>query len=259
MIKKSCNIDFLFRLGCIVSFSILVNNCSHIERNNETTVYAVNKKVKALSTKIVARPINLEELLQQQAIIENITDFLKDEIKSGKAEALAQNAEKRLNVKFNFIENKPAGEGNNLTDFLINSTPDENGRPYEGGRVDVYGGGTIPGSMYSIHYEVYSEGLRSKYIDLIIRYEKSNGMVCLSTLEIVKFALNQGFEPNGGVNYGLLYTGFLKAVRGEIMSQWDDDVDRQYLIVRRYSANYPYVTEDNSSACAKKIGLRIMY
>lgn len=249
----------LSRFVFFVTSALMFSNCAQVRTSDVSPIQVVEKEAENMLSTVKARPANLEELLQQQAIIDNIMSFLKEEIKEGEAAGLIQRAEERLQVKYNFVANRHSREGKDLTDFLTNAKVDENGKIYEEGRVDVYDGGLIPGTMYSTYYESYSEGSGSKYIDLIIKYDRSSGMPCLNMNEFYNYALREGYVRNGGQSFGRLYTGFLKTNKREILTQLDDSGERRNLIVRRYSPDYPYETEAYGESCAKKIGIRIDY
>lgn len=205
------------------------------------------------------RPENLDDLLKQQAVTDRIMFFLKEQLKDGTAETLIQKAEQVLKVKYKFLENKHSRDGKVLADFLTDAKKDEKGEIYKDGRVDVYDGGQIPDTMYSTYYEVYSEGAGPKYIDLIIKYERSSGMPCLSGQELSAYARLEGYEPNGGTRFGTLDLAFFKSDGKEMFNQLDDSGEYRKKTVIRYYEESPHSLALNWDSCAKKIGIRINY
>ena len=249
------------RFACLLFVALSIANCAQVQNSHVKATKVVDKKAEIMSNNVATRPANLESLLQQQSIIDNIMTFLKEEIKEGEAGNLVQRAEERLNVKYKFVENKLSTEGRYYTDFLTNASVDENGVTYEDGRVDVFDGGLIPGTMYSTYNEVYSEGAAPKYIDLFLKYDQSNGMVCLNSSEFSGYAIHEGYRPDGGVSplHSRLHVGIFTSDKRAILYQSDDSGVRRTFLARRYSLDYPYETEDIYAACAKKIGIRINY
>lgn len=206
------------------------------------------------------RPENLDDLLRQQAVTDRIMLFLKEQVKDGTAETLIQKAEQVLKVKYKFLENKHSRDGKVLADFLTNAKIDEKGVIYKEGRVDVYDGGQIPDTMYSTYFEIYSEGEGPKYIDLIIKYERSSGMPCLSSAKLRDYATDElGFKPNGGTSYGLTLISFFKSENREVFYQHDDSPEPRNRVVFRYYENPPFSRKEYAEGCAKRIGVRINY
>lgn len=183
------------------------------------------------------RPANSDDLSSQQAIIDKIMSFLKEQISIGEATMLPARAAEVFKVNFRFVANKPAHEGKEVTDFLTDQTDVGNGRPYEGSRVDVYDGGQIPGTIYSTHYKIYSEGGAPKYVDLFLKYGTRNGGVCLNSIEYVEAAKAQGLEPGGGLRDAYALVLFFHAKNKSVLVQADGAGER----------------------CAQKLGLRIKY
>lgn len=249
----------LVRCSIFLIFVFAIANCApklEIDVNSANNYY---DEAKIISANENVRPENLDDLLRQQAVTDRIMIFLKEQLKDGTAETLIQKAEQILNVKYHFLANKHSRDGKVLADFLTDAKIDEKGEIYKEGRVDVYDGGQIPDTMYSTYYEVYSEGAGPKYIDLIIKYENSTGMPCLSETKLAKYVVEQGFKPNGGASYNLTQIGFFKSENKEVFYQSDDSPEPRNRNLIRYHENPPFSRKEYAEGCGKRIGIRINF